>query len=127
MPPLKPRGGAGQRLCCGGQRGALAERSQVAAQEIGRLAEGSVRQAEQAGQLLTKMTLGHFALPHRCKEIARASAEQATGVEQINRAMGLLNQSTQHAASASEQLAATAEQMGAQAQTLQENMAHFRL
>jgi methyl-accepting chemotaxis protein len=105
----------------------LAERSQVAAQEIGRLAEGSVRQAEQAGQLLTKMTPAILHTATQVQEIARASAEQATGVEQINRAMGLLNQSTQHAASASEQLAATAEQMGAQAQTLQENMAHFRL
>ena len=77
--------------------------------------------------MLTKMTPAILHTATQVQEIARASAEQATGVEQINRAMGLLNQSTQHAASASEQLAATAEQMGAQAQTLQENMAHFRL
>ena len=105
----------------------LAERSQLAAQEIGQLADSSVRQAEQAGQLLTRMTPIILNTSTQVQEIARASAEQATGVEQINRAMGLLNQSTQHAASASEQLAATAEQMGAQALTLQENMAHFRV
>lgn len=104
-----------------------AERSQTAAQEIGQLADSSVRQAEQAGQLLTRMTPIILNTSTQVQEIARASAEQATGVEQINRAMGLLNQSTQHAASASEQLAATAEQMGAQALTLQENMAHFRV
>ena len=86
-----------------------------------------MRQAERAGQLLTKMTPAILRTATQVQEIARASVEQATGVEQINRAMGLLNQSTQHTASASEQLAATAEQMGAQAQTLRENMAHFRL
>ena len=106
----------------------LAERSQLAAQDIGQLAGSSVKQAEQAGQLLEKMVRRPSArLRCRCSRLPQSSAEQATGVEQINRAMGLLNQSTQHTASASEQLAATAEQMGAQAQLLQESMAHFRL
>ena len=105
----------------------LAERSQLAAQDIGQLASSSVKQAEQAGQLLEKMVPAISQTSVQVQQIAQSSAEQATGVEQINRAMGLLNQSTQHTASASEQLAATAEQMGAQAQLLQESMAHFRL
>jgi methyl-accepting chemotaxis protein len=60
------------------------------------------------------------------QEIAAASKEQSTGVAQINGAMGQLNQATQTNASASEELAATAEEMGGQAAQLQELMGYFK-
>jgi methyl-accepting chemotaxis protein len=105
----------------------LAERSQVAAQEIGNLATSSVRQAERAGSLLGEMVPTIGKTSERVQEIALASSEQASGVRQINGAMHELNQATQQNASASEELAATAEELGAQAAKLQQTMTFFHL
>ena len=105
----------------------LAERSQIAAQEIGDLASSSVKQAERAGSLLTEMVPSIRKTSDLVQEIASASAEQSSGVGQINSAMGQLNQATQQNASASEELAATAEELGAQAEQLQQTMTFFRL
>jgi len=105
----------------------LAERSQVAAQEIGGLASSSVKQAERAGTLLTEMVPTIRKTSDLVQEIASASAEQSSGVAQINGAMGQLNQATQQNASASEELAATAEELGSQAEQLQQTMTFFRL
>ena len=105
----------------------LAERSQVAAQEIGGLAASSVKQAERAGTLLTEMVPTIRKTSDLVQEIASASSEQSSGVAQINGAMGQLNQATQQNASASEELAATAEELGSQAEQLQQTMTFFRL
>uniref|UniRef100_Q47GY2 Histidine kinase, HAMP region:Bacterial chemotaxis sensory transducer n=1 Tax=Dechloromonas aromatica (strain RCB) TaxID=159087 RepID=Q47GY2_DECAR len=105
----------------------LAERSQVAAQEIGGLASSSVKQAERAGTLLVEMVPSIRKTSDLVQEIAAASAEQSSGVAQINGAMGQLNQATQQNASASEELAATAEELGSQAEQLQQTMTFFQL
>ncbi|WP_300332176.1 methyl-accepting chemotaxis protein [Accumulibacter sp.] len=105
----------------------LAERSQVAAQEIGTLARDSVGLAEGAGALLVEMVPSIRKVSDFVREIAAASHEQSTRVGQISSAMGHLNQATQQNASASEQLAATAEELGAQAIQLQELMDFFHL
>ena len=105
----------------------LAERSQIAAQEIGELASGSVEKAESAGKLLDDIVPAISKTSDLVQEIAAASSEQSTGVSQVNTAMGQLNQITQQNASASEELAATAEEMSGQAMQLQELMAFFRV
>jgi methyl-accepting chemotaxis protein len=105
----------------------LAERSQVAAQEISELASGSVDKAETAGKLLDVMVPSITKTSDLVQEIAAASAEQSSGVGQINTAMEQLNQITQQNASASEELAATAEEMSGQAMQLQEIMAFFKV
>ncbi|MEI6413441.1 MAG: methyl-accepting chemotaxis protein, partial [Pseudomonadota bacterium] len=105
----------------------LAERSQVAAQEISGLASSSVSLAERAGLLLDGMVPSIRKTSDLVQEIASASQEQSLGVGQINGAMGQLNQATQQNASASEELAATAEELGGQADQLQQLMAFFRL
>ena len=105
----------------------LAERSQVAAQEISQVAGGSVKLAEKAGHLLDEMVPSIKKTSDLVQEIAAASQEQSAGVGQINAAMGQLNKATQQNASASEELAATAEEMGGQAAQLQELMSFFRL
>ena len=56
---------------------------------------------------------------------AQASSEQSNGVGQISDAMGMLNQTAQQSASASEELAATAAEMGGQAQALKQVMGFF--
>jgi methyl-accepting chemotaxis protein len=104
----------------------LAERSQVAAQEISGLADNSVSQAERAGKLLTEMVPSIGKTADLVKEIAAASREQRSGLEQINGAISQLSQTTQANASASEQLSATAEELSAQAIQLQETMQFFK-
>ena len=105
----------------------LAERSQVAAQEIGQLAGNSVGLAEKAGKLLDEIVPATRKTADLVQEITAASQEQTTGVEQVNSAMGQLNQITQQNASASEELAATAEEMSGHAGTLQELMSFFSI
>lgn len=104
----------------------LAERSQVAAQEIGTLATSSVKTAEQAGKLLGEMVPSIAKTADLVREIAAASLEQRTGLDQINMAIADLSLSTQTNASASEELTATAEEMSSQALQLKEAMGFFR-
>ncbi len=105
----------------------LAERSQVAAQEIGALAQVSVKTAEHAGALLTQIVPAIHKTSDLVQEISAASAEQTAGVGQINGAMGQLTQLTNHNASAAEELAATAEEMASMAEELERAMGGFRL
>ncbi|MGE6659178.1 methyl-accepting chemotaxis protein [Pseudomonas sp. NPDC077408] len=105
----------------------LAERSQVAAQEIGGVAGSSVQLAEQAGRLLDDIVPNIQRTSDLVQEITAASQEQSTGAGQINIAMGQMNQITQQNASASEELAATSEEMNAQASQLLELIGFFRL
>lgn len=104
----------------------LAERSQVAAQEIGELAGSSVGLAERAGVLLNEMVPSIRKTADLVQEIASASAEQSSGVAQISTAINQVSQATQQNASASEELSSTAEEMSSQAMALQDLMAHFR-
>jgi methyl-accepting chemotaxis protein len=105
----------------------LAERSQLAAQEIGEVARSSVERAEQAGSLLDAMVPTIAKTSELVQAIAASSVEQNAGVAQINVAMQQLSSTTQQSASASEELAATAEEMDAQADQLQELMRYFKV
>ncbi|MGB9988744.1 methyl-accepting chemotaxis protein [Massilia sp. SM-13] len=105
----------------------LAERSQVAAQEISEVATSSVELAERAGTLLDQMVPNIRKTSDLVQEITAASEEQSAGVGQINAAVVQLSQTTQQNASSSEELAATAEEMSSQAEQLQQAMAFFRL
>ena len=105
----------------------LAENSRVTAQEINGLASNSVSIAEEAGQLLQAMVPNISKTADLVEEITAASGEQASGVAQINDAMGQLDKATQQNASASEELAATAEELNGQANELQQTVAFFRL
>jgi methyl-accepting chemotaxis protein len=105
----------------------LAERSQIAAQEIGTVAISSVELAERAGMLLDSMVPNIRKTSDLVQEISAASGEQSSGVEQINSAVNQLNQTTQQNASSSEQLAATAEEMSSSAEQLQQLMAFFKV
>lgn len=105
----------------------LAERSQVAAQEIGSVAGESVTLAERAGQLLDQMVPSIRKTADLVQEISSASREQNTGLEQINLAVSQLAQTTQVNASASEELSSTSEEMSGQAVQLQEMIQFFRL
>lgn len=105
----------------------LAERSQVAAQEIGLLATETVKKADVAGQLLQNMVPSIRKTADLVQEIAAASSEQSAGVNQINIAIGQVSQTMQQNAAASEELSSTSEELSTQAVKLQEAMTYFRL
>ena len=105
----------------------LAERSQVAAQEISETARNSVALAERAGSLLDTIVPSITKTSDLVQEISSASEEQTSGVAQINTAMSQLSETTQQNASASEELAATSEEMSGQAEHLQQLMHFFRV
>jgi len=105
----------------------LAERSQVAAQEIGDVATNSVTLSERAGKLLDDLVPSIRKTADLVQEIAAASKEQATGLSQINTSVSQLSITTQSTASASEELSSTSEEMSAQAVNLQEVVAYFKI
>lgn len=105
----------------------LAERSQVAAKDIGELATASVKRAELAGMLLEKMLPTIQKTADLVQEISAASAEQNSGVQQINSAIGQVSTTMQQNAAASEQLSATSEEMSSQALSLKEIIDYFVL
>jgi methyl-accepting chemotaxis protein len=105
----------------------LAERSQIAAQEIGAVAISSVELAERAGKLLDAMVPNIRKTSDLVQEISAASAEQSSGVGQINSAVNHFTQTTQLNASSAEELAATAEEMSGSVEQLQQLMAFFKV
>jgi methyl-accepting chemotaxis protein len=105
----------------------LAERSQMAAKEIGSLAGSSVAVAERSGRLLAELVPAIRGTAELVQEVAAASAEQAAGVTQINRAVSQMDQVTQRSASSAEELASTAEELSSQAAALQQLTAFFHV
>src|SRR5258706_11752921 len=105
----------------------LAQRSQIAAKEIGGLATSSVNVAERSGRQLEQLVPAIRKTADLVQEVAAASSEQSSGVGQINKAMSQGDQVTQRNASAAEELASTAEEMASQAEALQQLVSYFRI
>ena len=103
----------------------LAERSQIAAQEIGGITKDSVRISENAGNLINEIVPEVQKTSELVQEISAASSEQNTGILQISTTMSSLDMLTQSNASASEELASTAEEMSAQAEDLTQMVGFF--
>ncbi|NLJ47072.1 MAG: methyl-accepting chemotaxis protein [Treponema sp.] len=105
----------------------LAERSQTAAGEISALSSASIEVADQAGSLLGTIVPDIRRTAELVQEISASSREQASGVDQISRAVVQLDQVIQQNASASEEMASMAEELSGQALQLKETMRVFRL
>jgi methyl-accepting chemotaxis protein len=105
----------------------LAERSQLAAQEIGGLAGKSVSVAERSGLLLSDLVPSIKKTAELVQDVAAASTEQSGGVTQINKAMAQVDTVTQRNASSAEELSSTAEELAAQSEQLQQLMTFFRV
>ncbi len=105
----------------------LAERSGQAAAEISDLSASSVAVAEQAGDMLEKMTPDIKHTAELIQEIAAASDEQNAGAETVNRAIHQLDQIIQQTASASEEMSSTAQQLTSQAAHLENTVAFFNI
>lgn len=105
----------------------LATRSQDTANEIGELANTGLDIAQNAGRIFSQMLPSIQKTATLVQEIATASDEQAAGVRQISQAVGQLDTAIQHNAAASEQLAATAEELNDQSQTLMREVGFFKM
>jgi len=105
----------------------LAERSQSSAKEITALASSSVKVAERSTVLLSELVPAIRKTTELVQEVSAASQEQASGVTQVNKAMGQMDQVTQRNASAAEELSSTAEELTSQAEALQQLMEFFKV
>jgi methyl-accepting chemotaxis protein len=112
----------------------LAQRSATAAKEIKDLIEDSVQKVEGGSRLVNQSgeTLGEIVgavkrVTDIIAEIAAASTEQTTGIDQVNRAVAQMDQVTQATAAQTEELSSTAQSLAGQAQRLQALVARFRI
>jgi methyl-accepting chemotaxis protein len=105
----------------------LAERSRAAAQEISTLAADSVGVAERSGQLLAELVPSIKQTAELVQDVAAASGEQSSAVNQINKAMSQVDTVTQRNASSAEELSSTAEELASQSEQLQRLMTFFRV
>jgi methyl-accepting chemotaxis protein len=106
---------------------ALAEGSQQAAQDIHALVVTSHGVAQRSSELLATLVPGISQTAALMQRIASASAEQTDGLGEVSNAMRGVDQATQRNAAAAQQLAATAAEMSAQAEVLQDLISTFRL
>jgi methyl-accepting chemotaxis protein len=112
---------------------ALAQRSANASKDIkGLIAESNAQVksgaalVNQTGQSLTEIVNAIKKASDIVAEIAAASREQATGLDQINTAVGSMDEATQRNAALVEETTASAQSLAQQAQRLAEMVGFFR-
>lgn len=105
----------------------LAERSQVAAKEIGELTKSSVIIAEKTEKLFINLVPTIKNTATLVQEISASSVEQNNGANQVNIAIQQLNKVAQQNAAASEELASSSEEMTSQAEQLQDIVSFFKV
>ncbi|MCD8478451.1 MAG: methyl-accepting chemotaxis protein [Sulfurospirillum sp.] len=112
----------------------LAERSAGAAKEITGIIEASIDQVKAGTEVANKTKESFTEILNGIKktsdligEIAISAKEQAEGMNQIATAMGSVDQITQQNASASEETAAAAEELNAQALSMLDNVSELAM
>ena len=112
----------------------LAQRSAAAAKEIKGLIGASVEQVDKggklvdaAGQIMQSIVAAVKRVADIMHEITAATTEQSSGIEEINRAMGHIDDITQQNAALVEQAAAAAQSLQDQAAQLAQTASVFRL
>lgn len=110
----------------------LAQRSAAAAKEIKELINDSgdkVREGsalvDESGRTLDEIVDGAKKVGDIISEIAAAGVEQASGIEQVNKAVTQMDEMTQQNAALVEEAAAAGESLDEQGSNLQEMMAFF--
>jgi methyl-accepting chemotaxis protein len=112
----------------------LAGRSATAAKEIKDLIQDSVKKVEdgsvlvtQSGQTLEQIVGSVKKVSDIVAEIAAASREQSSGIEQVSKAVTQMDQMTQQNAALVEEATAASQSMADQARKLNETMARYRV
>jgi methyl-accepting chemotaxis protein len=112
----------------------LAQRSAAAAKEIKALIHDSVRKVDtgaelagRSGQALEQIVTAGKQVSELVAGMAVTGQEQATGIDQVNRALTRMDQITQANAAQTEELSTTAQALADQAEQLQALVDRFRL
>lgn len=105
----------------------LAERSQNAATEISTITSQSVDIAKEAGQLLQEVLPSIEKTATLVREISTESADQSRATAEILTTVSQVDDATQQNAATSEELAATAQMLKAQVKDLKLNLNYFKL
>jgi methyl-accepting chemotaxis protein len=112
----------------------LAGRSATAAKEIKDLIQDSVRKVQdgsllvtQSGQTLEQIVLSVKKVSDIVAEIAAASREQSSGIEQVNKAVMQMDEMTQQNAALVEQATAASQSMADQARDLTKMMERYQV
>ncbi|MBX3551648.1 MAG: PAS domain S-box protein [Pseudolabrys sp.] len=112
----------------------LAQRSSQAAKDIKDLINNSSGQVKdgvdlvnRAGASLTEIVESIKKVADIVSDIAAASAEQSTGIEQINKALSQMDEVTQQNSALVEENAATAKTLEHQAQAMDQRVMFFRI
>lgn len=103
----------------------LAERSGVAAMEIGELSVSSVDVADSTGSMLQELVPDIETTAELVQEISLASKEQTAGATQVNIAIQMLDEVIQRNATVSEQTAGTSQELASQAEHLSDLLLKF--
>lgn len=103
----------------------LAQRSATASKDTASLIENAVKKAEEGGLIVESSSKALHDIAESTKkvgglvgEIAAASNEQATGIDQVNNAVSQMDKVTQSNAAGAEESASASEQLNAQAESL---------
>jgi methyl-accepting chemotaxis protein len=112
----------------------LAQRSSQAAKDIKDLINNSngqvkdgVELVNKAGESLTEIVESIKKVAAVVSDIANASIEQATGIEQINKALNQMDEATQQNSALVEENAATAKTLEHQAKAMDQQVAFFQI
>jgi methyl-accepting chemotaxis protein len=104
----------------------LARRAAEAAKSTSVLITGTIRKTKEGSELVQRTNQAFGEVSARAAkvadlvgEIAAASAEQAQGIDQVNRALNEMDKVTQRNASSAEESASASEELAAQAETMQ--------
>src|SRR5690606_34589819 len=99
----------------------------AAAAEISTLSGTTVKAAQSAGDMLSKLVPDIQRTAELVEEISAGSREQDAGAAQINTAIQQLDKVTQQNTSAAEGMSSTAEELASQAEQLQAAISYFRV
>ena len=112
----------------------IAQRSAMSAKEIKGLIQNSVRKVEGGSELVNRsgQNLGEIVASVKrvteiVAEMAAAAREQATGIDQVNKAITQMDQVTQANAGQTEEMSSTAQALSSQAEQLRALVGQFKL
>jgi methyl-accepting chemotaxis protein len=105
----------------------LASEASMAATDIGQLTATSQRQGERSREILGALGPSIAGTAALVQELAASSAEQAEGLEAVERSVARVEEVTQRNAATAEEFAATAQELSAQASSLEELVGRFTL
>ncbi len=105
----------------------LAERSKVAAEEIGELTQKSLGDSEKSSKQLEAIVPEIEHTAKLVQEISAASVEQNTSIEQINNSIQQVNSSTQESATSAEKMSDNSEELAKLAIELKQTAEYFKV